>query len=377
MLLSSTRHDTRFDAIREKVVAGERLSVDDGIYLFSPEVDLHALGQLAEARCLERHGPIAYYNLNDHLNPSNLCVYNCRFCAYSRKAGDADAYELNFDQMLARAQSAVERGATELHIVGGIHPEKPFSWYLDILRTIHEAWPNLHLKAWTAVEIVWFARLTKKPYAWVLEQLIEAGLGSLPGGGAEIFAPHVRKQIAPGKADAQQWLEAHRAAHGLGLKSNATMLYGHLESPADRIDHMRRLRELQDETGGFQAFIPLSFHPKGTQLSRLEQSTSLDDLRVIAVSRLFLDNFPHIKAYWISLGVGTAQVALAYGANDLDGTVYHEQIHHEAGSEAPDALTVEQLRGLIEEAGRRPVERDSLYRRVVRDGTEWRIAESS
>lgn len=370
---AAVRSDQRWETIREKILDGRRLAEEEGRYLFSPQVDLHALGQVAEQVCLQRYGPEVYYNLNDHLNPSNLCVYSCRFCAYSRKPGDPDAYELSPEAMLARAQEAYDNGATELHIVGGIHPEQPFSWYLDILRRIHEAFPRLHLKAWTAVEVVWFARLAKKPLEWVLEQLVEAGLGSLPGGGAEIFATEVRRRIAPGKADAEQWLAVHRAAHRLGLRSTATMLYGHIESPADRVDHLRRLRELQDETGGFLAFIPLCFHPQGTQLGHLDQATALEDLRVIAASRVFLDNFAHIKAYWISLGVATAQVALAYGANDLDGTVRHELIHHEAGAKSPDELTVEQLRGLIREAGREPVERDSLYRRVVRDGRQWQV----
>jgi aminodeoxyfutalosine synthase len=275
------------------------------------------------------------------------------------------------DEILARGEEAVESGSTELHVVGGVHPEKKFEWYLDILRLLHEAYPRLHLKAWTAVEIAWFSHLTGKPVRAVLEALIEAGLGSLPGGGAEIFHPEVRQKISPRKADARTWLDVHRAAHQLGLRSNATMLYGHIEDASHRVDHLLRLRELQDETGGFQAFIPLAFHPTGTRLAHLPGPSGLDDLRTVAVGRLMLDNFDHVKAYWISLGIGTAQTALAYGADDLDGTVRHELIHHDAGSTAPEILSVDDLRALITEAGRLPVERDTLYRPVRRTGAEW------
>jgi aminodeoxyfutalosine synthase len=277
------------------------------------------------------------------------------------------------DAILARGQEAVEAGATELHIVGGVHPDKPYNWYLGILRDLHEAFPRLHLKAWTAAEIAWFSALTGRSQRAVLEEMIDAGLGSLPGGGAEIFHPEVRGKIAPRKADARTWLDVHRIAHRLGLRSNATMLYGHIETAAQRVDHLMRLRELQDETGGFQAFIPLAFHPEGTQFAGLPRASGLLDLRVVAVSRLLLDNFDHIKAYWISLGVGTAQVALAYGADDLDGTVRQERIHHDAGATSPQVLSVEQLCGLIREAGREPVQRDTLYRRVRRDDNHWSV----
>jgi len=361
------------NSIREKVAAAERLSAEDGESLFRPEVDLHAVGQLADTVRRRKCADVAYYNINAHLNPTNICVYRCSLCAYSRDPGDPGAYVMTEDQILARGQEAAQAGATELHIVGGAHPDKPFGWYLGIIRLLHQAFPRLHLKAWTPVEIAWFAQIAEKPVPAVLEELIAAGVGSLPGGGAEIFHPDVRSRISPRKADAQTWLDVHRTAHRLGLRSNATMLYGHIEEPVHRVDHLLRLRELQDDTGGFQAFIPLAFHPDGTRLAHLTRASGLVDLRVMAVSRLLLDNFDHVKAYWISLGVGTAQVALAYGADDLDGTVRHEAIHHEAGSDAPESLTVDELRSLIVEAGREPVERDSLYRRVVRCGAEWKI----
>jgi aminodeoxyfutalosine synthase len=240
---------------------------------------------------------------------------------------------------------------------------------------IHETYPELHIKAWTPVEIHWFAHITKKPVRWVLEQMIEAGLGSLPGGGAEIFHPEVRDQICEHKADAQHWFDIHREAHALGLRSNATMLYGHIEKAKHRVDHLCRLRELQDETGGFQTFIPLAFHPENTKLSHIPQASGLVDLKVVAMARLMLDNFDHIKAYWIMLSEKIAQVALGFGADDIDGTVVHELIYHDAGAKTPEGLTVEQIHRLIREAGRIPVERDTLYRRVIRDGANWTIGE--
>ncbi len=357
------------ERIRRKVESGERLSPDEGLFLFRPDVDLHAVGRMADLVRRRKCGDTVYYNINAHLNPTNVCALRCPLCAYSRDPGDPGAYAMTEDEVLARGQEAVDAGCTELHVVGGIHPEKPYAWYRGILAALHAAFPALHLKAWTAVEIAWFAELTGWPVRRVLEDLVRAGLGGLPGGGAEIFAPAVRERICPRKIGAATWLAVHREAHRLGLRSNATMLYGHVEGPADRVDHLVRLRQLQDETGGFQAFIPLAFHPRNTRLADLPGPTGLDDLRVMAVGRLLLDNFPHVKAYWISLGIGTAQTALAYGADDLDGTVRHERIHHEAGSQAPECLSVEEIRALVREAGREPAERDTLYRPVVRERT--------
>jgi aminodeoxyfutalosine synthase len=366
----------KLDQIRRKVEAAQRLSAADGEYLFSPEVDLHAVGELADLVRRRKNGNSVYYNLNLHLNPTNICIYRCALCAYSRDEDDPRAYTMNDAEILARAGEADRAGCTELHIVGGVHPRKTFDWYLGIIRDLHAAFRRLHLKAWTATEIDHFSRITGRPPGRVLEELIAAGLGSMPAGGAEIFDAQVRTQICPRKTDAKTWLNIHRAAHGLGLRSNASMLYGHIESAEHRIDHLVELRQLQDATGGFQAFVPLAFHPENTALAHLQRTSALDDLRTVAVSRLMLDNFDHIKAYWISLGVGTAQTALAYGADDLDGTVRRERIHHDAGATSPEALSVEQLHHLIVEAGRTPVERDSLYRRVLRnaDSGAWSVA---
>lgn len=355
------------DQIRGRVEAGQRLSFEDGMFLLRQDVPLHEVGALAN-RLRERiNGNLAYYNINTHLNPTNVCVYRCTFCAFRSDLRGPRAYVMSDEQVLARGEEAVRSGCTEMHIVGGLHHQKDYQWYLHLVRLLHDAFPTLHLKAWTAVEINWFEHLAKKSVRAVLEDLIEAGVGSLPGGGAEIFDPEVRDRICEHKADTAKWLEVHRTAHELGLRSNCTMLYGHLEEDRHRIDHLVRLRQLQDETGGFQTFVPLAFHPENTGLSTLPKASALTDLRVMAVSRLMLDNIPHIKAYWIMLGVGTAQAALAYGADDLDGTVRHELIYHDAGATTPETLSVDEIRRLIRDAGREPVERDTLYRHVVRE----------
>ena len=339
---------TDFPTIAEKVHAGERLTFDDGLWL-DERADLLQLGELANVVRERRHGNLAFYNTNIHLNPTNVCIYRCKFCAFRSDLKGENGYVFEDAAIQARAREAHENGATEIHVVGGLHHKKPFEWYVDVVRLIHEAAPELHIKAWTGVEINWFSRLTKKPLEWILGQLRDAGLGSLPGGGAEIFDPEVRAMICEHKADADKWVDIHRAAHRLGLRSNATMLYGHYERAQHRIDHLCQLRELQDETGGFQTFIPLAFHPENTGTADLPKPSSLMDLRVMAVSRLMLDNFDHIKAYWIMLGEQTAQVALSFGADDLDGTVVHENIYHDAGATTPEGLTVEQLHRLIRE----------------------------
>jgi aminodeoxyfutalosine synthase len=362
---------TSFDSICDKVVSGQRLTLDDGLHLYSPDVHLNELGELANLVRERKNGNFAYYNINTHLNPTNVCVYRCIFCAFRSDLREPKGYLMSDEQILARGQEAVDSGCTEMHIVGGLHHQKKFDWYLNLVGILHEAYPRLHLKAWTAVEINWFTHLTRSSVRDVLVELKQAGLGSLPGGGAEIFHPEVRDEICEHKADARNWLEIHRTAHELGLRSNATMLYGHIESPYHRIDHLLRLRELQDETGGFQTFIPLAFHPENTGLSKIKKPSALMDLRTMAVSRLMLDNFHHLKAYWIMLGIDTAQTALAYGADDLDGTVRHELIYHDAGAKTPEILSVDEIRRLISEAGREPVERDTLYRRVEREGSHW------
>jgi aminodeoxyfutalosine synthase len=360
--------------IEEKVRAGHRLSIADGLTLEACP-DLFFLGEMANLVRERYNGNNAYYNVNTHINPTNVCVYTCDFCAFRADLNSERAYVMDRDQVLERARQADERGATELHIVGGLHHKLPFEYYVDVVRWIHESYPDLHLKAYTAVEIEFFAKISRQSTRQVLERLIDAGLGSLPGGGAEIFHPEVREQICGAKASTESWLDIHRTAHQLGLHSNATMLYGHIDGPVHRIDHLVRLRELQDETGGFQTFIPLAFHPDNSRMDEIPKPSGVMDLRTMAVSRLMLDNFPHIKAYWVMLGIKTAQVALAFGADDLDGTVVYETIYHEAGAETPQEITVDQIRRLITEAGRVPIERDTLYHRVERDGRRWTARE--
>jgi aminodeoxyfutalosine synthase len=364
--------------IRAKVEAGQRLSFDDGMFL-EQQADLFTLGELANLVRERKNGNRAYYNVNEHLNPTNVCVYRCVFCAFRADLRDPKGYVMSDEQIVERAAEADRKGCTELHIVGGLHHQLPYEWYLNVVRIIHQNYPRLHLKAYTAVEWDWFSRLTNRPTRDLLAEFKDAGLGSLPGGGAEIFHPEVRDIICEHKADADAWIRIHREAHELGLRSNATMLYGHIEKPEHRIDHLCRLRALQDETGGFQTFIPLAFHPDNTKLGadrKIQKPSGLMDLRVMAISRLMLDNFPHIKAYWIMLGIKTAQVALSYGADDLDGTVVHEKIYHDAGSDSPEELSVDEIRRLIQEAGREPIERDTLYREVVREAATWRPGRS-
>ncbi len=359
--------------IRAKVEASERLSFDDGLFL-EKHVDLFALGDLANLVRERKNGNVAYYNVNTHLNATNVCVYRCVFCAFRADLKSEKGYVMSDEQILHHAGEAQSRGATELHVVGGLHHQMPYEWYLNVVRIIHQNYPRLHLKAYTAVEWDWFARLTGRPTKDILAEFKDAGLGSLPGGGAEIFHPEVRDIICEHKADTDAWLRIHREAHQLGLRSNATMLYGHIEKPPHRIDHLCKLRELQDETGGFQTLIPLAFHPDNTKLGidrKIQKASAIMDLRMIAISRLMLDNFQHIKAYWIMLGIPTAQLALSYGADDIDGTVVHEKIYHDAGSDSPQELTVVELRRLIEETGRVPIERDTLYNEVIRSESDW------
>jgi aminodeoxyfutalosine synthase len=362
--------------IRAKVEGGERLSMEDGMFLDRPDVPLNEIGELANLVRERKNANYAYYNINTHLNPTNVCVYRCSFCAFRSDLRDSKGYRMTDEEVLARGEEAVASGCTEMHIVGGLHHQMKYDWYVHLIRCLHDAYPLLHLKAWTAVEIDWFAYLAQKPVRAVLQDMMDAGLGSMPGGGAEIFHAEVRNRICEHKADARQWLDIHRTAHELGLRTNATMLYGHIENTYHRIDHLVRLRELQDKTGGFQTFIPLAFHPENTGLGHIKKASSLMDLRTLAISRLILDNFDHIKAYWIMLGVGTAQIALSYGADDIDGTVRHELIYHDAGADTPQVLSVDTIERLIRETGREPVERDTLYRRVTRCGASWQVGEA-
>ncbi len=374
-MLADNSSNPTLESIRARVEAGERLSFDDGLFLMQDDVPLHEVGELANCVRERINGNRAYYNINTHLNPTNVCIYRCTFCAFRADLRDPKGYLMSDQQILDRGQEAVESGCTELHIVGGLHHQKDYDWYVNIVRILHQAHPQLHLKAWTSVEINWFEHLAKKSVRAVLEDLVEAGLGSMPGGGAEIFHPDVRDRICEHKSDANKWLEIHRTAHQMGLSTNCTMLYGHIDNNYHRIDHLMRLRELQDETGGFQTFVPLAFHPENTGLSHITKPSALTDLRVMAVARLMLDNIPHMKAYWIMLGIGTAQAALAYGADDLDGTVRHELIYHDAGATTPEVLSIDAIRRLITDAGRDPIERDTLYREVLRDEatpTAWK-----
>jgi aminodeoxyfutalosine synthase len=357
--------DRRLAPIAAKVLAGERLDLAEGITLFESH-DMLALGWLANHVRETRHGDLCYYNINRHINPTNVCVAHCKLCAFGRSPDSPGAYTFALDEMFHRAAQGVAEGATEFHIVGGLHPDLPFDYYLDLVRGLKQRFPQVHLKAFTAVEVHYYSRIAKISLRDVLVKMKEAGVDSLPGGGAEIFHPRVRRVICDHKLSGQMWLQIARTAHELGMRSNATMLYGHIETSEERVDHMLRLRELQDKTHGFQTFIPLAFHPANTPLAHLPGPTGLDDLKTIAAARLILDNFDHIKAYWIMLSPRIAQVALRFGADDLDGTVIEEKIYHDAGATTPEHLTRADLERLIRAAGRVPVERDTLYNRVDR-----------
>jgi aminodeoxyfutalosine synthase len=348
--------------IAAKLDAGERLTAAEGVRLFECP-DLHALGWLANREREKRHGAATFYNVNLRLEATNVCAASCLFCSFARlRPGDAGAYTMSVDDVLAKVRGLSDRALTEVHIVNGLHPDLPFDYYRDLLRGLKRLRPDVHLKCFTAVEIAFFADTYGMTDEAVLRALLDAGLDSLPGGGAEIFAERVRRKICHDKADADRYLDVHRTAHRLGLRSNVTMLFGHIETMAERVDHLLRARALQDDTGGFQAFIPLAFHPDNNQMRKLPAPPATDTLRVHAVARLLLDNVPHVKAFWIACGLEVAQLALWYGADDLDGTVQEERIYHMAGSRTPEALSPADIRRIIAAAGRRPVERDTLYR---------------
>ncbi len=357
--------DAHLRPIAARVLAGERLSFDDGIALYrSP--DLLAVGWLANHVREKRHGNICYYNVNRHINPTNVCVAHCRLCAFGRAPEAKGAYTYALEEVWERAAQGVAEGATEFHIVGGLHPDLPFRYFTELISGLKQRFPHVHLKAFTMVEVQYLAKIAKLSIPDTLRALKDAGVDSLPGGGAEIFNPRVRKVICDHKTSGQMWLSIARHAHQVGLRSNATMLFGHIETEEERVEHLLLLRDLQDETHGFVAFIPLEFHPANTALAHLPNPTGYDDLRAIAVSRLLLDNFDHIKAYWIMLTPRIAQVALRFGANDLDGTVIEEKIYHDAGATTEQFTPRAELERLIRAAGRTPVERDTLYNRVDR-----------
>jgi len=342
-----------------------RISDAEALRLFQSH-DLNAIGSMANAVRERKNGNVAYYILNRHINYSNLCILDCAFCAFYRRPGQEGGYELTLDQIVEKAKAALALGITEIHLVGGLHPTWKLADYVAMLRALRALDLRLHLKAFTATEIRHFARLAKRSTADVLAALRDAGLGSLTGGGAEIFAPEIRKQICGTKETADQWLEVHRTWHKMGGRSTCTMLIGHIEKFEHRVDHLRRLRELQDETGGFTAFVTLPFQPANTKLSHLPGPSGYDLLKTLAIARIYLDNFDHIKAYWISMGMKLAQVALSFGVDDIDGTVMEEKIYHMAGVQTPQEMARAELERAIREAGRDPVQRDSLYRPVLR-----------
>lgn len=346
--------------IAAKVYAGERLSFDDGLRLFATR-NLNALGALANYVREKLNGDNAYYVINRHINYSNICWDSCKFCAFARKPKQEGGYTFSLDDIFGKAEKLVGTRAVELHIVGGLHPTLPFDYYLDMMRGLKRILPKVDIKIFTAVEVDWLARLTRQSAEWVLDKCIEAGMNSMPGGGAEIFHPDIRKQICPNKIDAERWLSIHGMAHERGLKTGSTMLYGHLEGPEHRVDHMLRIREQQDKSGGFMNFIPLSFHPQNTEYAHIPQASGMTDLRCIAVARLMLDNIPHIKSYWVSSTLKLAQTALSYGADDLDGTIEEERIYHMAGAKTPQTSAEQTLRASIVEAGRVPCRRDIKY----------------
>ncbi len=361
-------NDPKLVQIAEKVEAGERLSFDDGVELYATS-ELPALGKLADTVRRKKHGRTTYFNVNRHFNPTNVCYADCKFCGFYRTPRQADAYTHNIDESLRIAGEAVQEGATELHIVGGLNTKLPFSYFTDLLSALKRQYPQLHLKAFTMVEIDHFAHFYKMSDEDVIQQLVEAGMDSCPGGGAEIFRDPTRSMICAHKCDADRWLDLSGKVHAAGLKTNATMLYGHIESIEDRVDHLVRLRDQQDKSHGFQCFIPLAFYPPGTQLAHLPGPSGVDSLKTMAVARLMLDNFDHIKAYWVMLGRRLAQVALHYGANDIDGTItkggeLSESYSVEANNEVK--MSTAELIALIEDAGFEAVERDTVYNRIDR-----------
>ena len=356
--------DAGLEDIYQKVKDGERLSGEDGLRLYETS-ELPALGFLANMVRERFNGNKAYYIYNQHVNYSNVCTNLCKFCAFGKEDGHEKAYCMSVDEIASKVRQRLDEPIREVHIVGGIHPELPYSYYIDMLRAIKEVRPDIHIQAFTCVEIAHIAKMGGKSWEEALKDLVDAGLGSIPGGGAEVFSTRIREKLCPEKLPGDKWIDVAKTAHRLGIKSNATMLYGHIETLQERIEHLVALREAQDETGGFMCFIPLAFHPKNTGLDHVAPTSGIDDIKNIAVSRLMLDNFPHIKAYWIMLGHKIAQLALSFGADDFDGTVMEEKITHMAGAETAEAMSSRQIEHLIKEAGREPVERDTLYNRIA------------
>ncbi len=375
------------ERIKYKVLAGERISADEAMELFETD-DIFTLGNIASHVAEKKNGKKVFFIRNRHINPTNICVNRCRFCAFSRSKGEEGAYELTIDEIIQKIQPSYlgpnnplslsfskdnppsppfskggQGGIKEVHIVGGLHPDRPFEYYLDMLLTIRKNFPSLHIKAFTAVEVDYMSRISGLSLEETLLALKRHGLDVMPGGGAEIFDSMIRSRLCPEKISGERWLEVMETAHELGIKTNATMLYGHIEDYRHRVDHLLKLRELQDRTGGFQAFIPLSYHPKSTEIGG-SYSSGIDDLKTIAISRIFLDNFDHITAYWIMLGEKISQLSLLFGADDLSGTVIEEKITHSAGALSAESMTPEELMHLIRMVGKVSVERDCFYREI-------------
>ncbi|HTV48935.1 MAG TPA: aminofutalosine synthase MqnE [Phycisphaerae bacterium] len=372
----ATIDDSQLRPVAEKIAAGTRLNFDDGMALWNSR-DIFSIGAMANAVRQARHGRLAYYNINRHINYSNICALSCKFCEFQRKRGEQGAYEHDLEEIYRIAGQAYDAGATEVHIVGGLHPWLPFAWYLEMLSGLRQRYPKLHLKCFTAIEIDHFSRISRLSIKEVLQALREHGLGSMPGGGAEVFDDRVHDEVFKGKLRSDGWLQIHRTAHELGIATNATILYGHVETRAERINHLLKLRELQDEAPGFQTIIPLSFIPDGSELGYLPGPTGLEDLKMLAISRLMLANFAHVKAFWIMQSMKLSQVSLNFGVDDLDGTVVWYDITKREGGRGNQhqEQTVADIRRVIVEAGYIPVERDTLYRRVIRNGKDWQVDE--
>ena len=366
-----------FNEIEKKVEQGERISDGEALLLYQYP-DLHAMGRLAHTRCERKNGRRASYVINRYLNYSNVCILSCQFCAFAKKKKEPEAFEYSLEELTTQARQSLDAGITELHIVGGLHPSLPFEYYTEMLRELKKVGADLHLKAFTAIEILHLAqRIHKKPVQKTLEALRNAGLDSLTGGGAEILDAGVRDQICRGKESPEEWLDTHRTWHKMGGKSTCTMLFGHIETHQHRVDHLRQLRELQDETHGFSAFVPFAFEPEKTHLSHVPKASALEQIRNLAISRIYLDNFDHITAYWISMGMPLAQIALSYGADDLHGTIFDEKIFHMAGSKTPLQQTRDDMEYLIREAGKEPVQRDSWYQHLQVNGKCKPVAASA
>jgi aminodeoxyfutalosine synthase len=364
--------DRHLQDIYAKVKSAERLSYDDGVAMYRSS-DILALGYMANLVRERKHGDTTYFNVNRHINPTDVCVASCRLCAFGKRAKDPKAYTMSLEQVWEIAGKGYAEAVTEFHIVGGLHPELSLDWFCEMLAGLKQRYAGVHLKAFTMVEVAFLAKRAKISILETLQKLKAAGVDSLPGGGAEIFSERVRRIICDHKIDGNEWLETAKLAHQLGLKSNCTMLYGHLETPEDLSDHLVKLRAVQDETGGFVTYIPLAFHPDNTALGHLPKTSGFNDLKQISIARLMLDNIPHIKAYWVMLTPSMAQIAQRFGANDIDGTVVEEKIYHDAGATTEQHLRRKDLLRLIREAGREPVERDTAYRPVTRTESAFTV----